>query len=377
MSRYQTLTYVTGSIAAGASSVAGDTDKAMTGSPNLVNIVKTKIIPDAAGGSFDVRIYKDAAQTALLAYYPAVAPNLYDPMDNSSGTPAEALEGPPLPFEDTDASGKMHLKITNNDGISHTYTVTMEYEEVPTMTSAGGATFRSSMGIGGTPAKILDIFGAATTPVPARFRVNNASGGGIEIYDTANSVVRGYCGYGTNLFVIPAGNIDDVGILSVGGIAFSVSSGVTALQIDKTSKLFSLYGSVVTAGWGVPAVYAAGRSAAAIAAVASVSTYTVGAADGTFEVSANVLVTTATTHAFTVTCAYTDEGNTSRTLTMMFTLVAGGTLVTSIANGNGTVPYMGIPQHIRCKAATTITIATTGTFTTVVYNVEGIIKQTA
>jgi len=34
-----------------------------------------------------------------------------------------------------------------------------------------------------------------------------------------------------------------------------------------------------------------------------------------------------------------------------------------------------MPIHIRCKAATTITIATTGTFTTVTYNVEGRIAQ--
>lgn len=33
--------------------------------------------------------------------------------------------------------------------------------------------------------------------------------------------------------------------------------------------------------------------------------------------------------------------------------------------------------QFRCKAATTITIATSGTFTSVVYNVEGTIKQIA
>jgi hypothetical protein len=88
-------------------------------------------------------------------------------------------------------------------------------------------------------------------------------------------------------------------------------------------------------------------------------------------------VTTATTHNFTVTCAYTDEGNTARTLTLSFTLVAGGAFTTAVANANGAVPYMGIPQHIRVKANTAITIATTGTFTTVTYNVEGLIRQLA
>jgi hypothetical protein len=119
------------------------------------------------------------------------------------------------------------------------------------------------------------------------------------------------------------------------------------------------------------------RSVAQTAAVASVATLTLGASDGTFEVAANVLVTTATTHAFTVTCAYTDEGNTARTLTLPFVLVAGTAIVTSVANANGAVPYMGIPVRIRAKAGTPITITTTGTFTTVTYNVEGSIWQIA
>lgn len=169
---------------------------------------------------------------------------------------------------------------------------------------------------------------------------------------------------------------------SGGALNFTVA-GANALQLSNVGifitaghKILS-YNGVSTAGWGVPAIYAAGRSVAAVAAVPSVSTYTVGAADGSFEVSANVLVTTATTHAFTVTVAYTDEGNTARTLTLTFGLVAGGITTTSIANANGAVPYLGVPMHIRAKAATTITVATTGTFTTVTYNVEGIIKQTA
>lgn len=123
-------------------------------------------------------------------------------------------------------------------------------------------------------------------------------------------------------------------------------------------------------------VVAQGRAAAQTAAVASVSTFTVGATDASFEVSANVLVTTSTNHNFTVTCTYTDEGNTARTLTLPFTLVAGSAIVNAVANANGAVPYMGIVQHIRAKAATAITVATTGTFTTVTYNVEGIIKKT-
>lgn len=124
---------------------------------------------------------------------------------------------------------------------------------------------------------------------------------------------------------------------------------------------------------GLAAVPQAGRVTAQTASASSVAAITVGAADATYLVSANVLVTTSTAHSFTVTVAYTDEGNTARTLTLPFSQLAG----TITANVTGAGPYEGIPLHIRCKAATTITIATTGTFTTVTYNVEGLITQAA
>lgn len=109
--------------------------------------------------------------------------------------------------------------------------------------------------------------------------------------------------------------------------------------------------------------------AVAQTAAKTLATYTLGAADASFLVSANVLVTTSTTHAFTVTVSYTDEGNTARVLTLQFSSLAGA-FVTSIANAAGAVPYEGSPVHIRCKASTTIIVASTGTFTTVTYNIE-------
>lgn len=154
------------------------------------------------------------------------------------------------------------------------------------------------------------------------------------------------------------------------------------MRIDDTGVLFAgplaLLGGITTTGVvGAPAIVAAGRPATGqTAAVASVATFTVGAADASFEVSANVLVTTATLCNFTVTVAYTDEGGTSRTLTLQFSTLAGA-FVSAIVNTGGASPYEGVPLHLRCQAATSITIATTGTFTTVAYNVEGIIKQMA
>lgn len=119
--------------------------------------------------------------------------------------------------------------------------------------------------------------------------------------------------------------------------------------------------------------YRVGRFTAQTAAKASIVTFTP-AADGTFLISANVLITSSVLYSFTATCTYTDEGNTARTLTIPFTNLAG-TALTVIANAGGAVPYQGLTSQIRVKGGTAITIQTVGTFTTVTYNVEGSICQ--
>lgn len=149
--------------------------------------------------------------------------------------------------------------------------------------------------------------------------------------------------------------------------ALSASTGDYSGKITK-------YNNVSTVGNGVPSVYAAGRVTAQTGSAASFSTYTNAAADGSFIVSANILVTASTTNSFTCTCTYTDEGNTSRTLTMTFSNLTG-TLLQTITNVTGTGAYEGVPLHIRAKASTAITFATVGTFTSVTYNAEAVIQQ--
>lgn len=125
---------------------------------------------------------------------------------------------------------------------------------------------------------------------------------------------------------------------------------------------------------------ASGRNVAVVnAAVASVCATLVGASDATYEILMNVLVTTSTTHTFTCQCTYTDEGNTGRTVTMPFRLVGDTTALTSSIAATATVPYIGVPLLIRCKAATAITLLTqaAGTYTAVTYNVEGLIRKVA
>lgn len=171
----------------------------------------------------------------------------------------------------------------------------------------------------------------------------------------------------------PAGSSDLVyysggtGTWATGTETWRLTNGGNMSVIGKVVK----YNNISTAGWGMPAIYGSGRSTAQTAAVASVATYTVGAADGSFLVSANANITAFVAGTFNVTVAYTDETNTARTLTLNFSSLTGTLGVALAATG----PFEGIPAHIRCKASTAITIATTGTFTSLTYNVEGVITQ--
>jgi hypothetical protein len=106
----------------------------------------------------------------------------------------------------------------------------------------------------------------------------------------------------------------------------------------------------------------------------TVLTVTVPGVDGSYLVSGNVRVTTATSHAFNMTVSYTDETNTAQVANLSFYLLAGATTVAQIRNTNGTVPYQGVAMLIRAKAGTNIVVATSGTFTTVVYNAEARIQ---
>lgn len=116
-----------------------------------------------------------------------------------------------------------------------------------------------------------------------------------------------------------------------------------------------------------------GRVTAQTAAAASVLAYTVGASDGTFLVSGNINITTFSVGTFNMTVAYTDEGNTARTLTLNFSNISGTIAIAVAAAG----VFEGLESQIRAKAATTITFATTGTFTSLTYNAGALLMQVA
>lgn len=216
-------------------------------------------------------------------------------------------------------------------------------------------------------------FSEAAAPVAQTLGVQSVVAGTSNTAG-ANWTLRGSAGTGTG-----AGGSIIFQTAAAGGSGTAQNAFTTAFTLDSSQNAqfagkVTNYAGVATTGWGHPAIYGSGRQTAQTAADASVAAYTVGAADGTFLISSNVNVTASVTHSFTTTVTYTDETNTSRVLTLTFSQLTG-TLLTAITNVQGVGAYEGVPLHIRCKAATSITLATTGTFTSVTYNVEGYITQ--
>lgn len=251
----------------------------------------------------------------------------------------------------------------------------------------------------GASTGLISINGTDVVTITAgNLKAGGASTGSADTRLTLGGTGNGGSGRGSAILIRGPGSSSEVDLVKLiayttGGATASQTSDLaiqTSLSgtLSETARFVSdgsfqitgkvtKYNNISTVANGVAALVATGRFTAQTAAKASVMAYTVGAADGSFEVLANVLVTTSTTHSFTVTVAYTDEGNTARTATMSFQQLAGGAPVTVIANAAGAVPYSSLVLPIRCKASTTITVATTGTFTTVTYNVESFLKQVA
>lgn len=232
--------------------------------------------------------------------------------------------------------------------------------------SAGNATFvmdtSSHLGLGtASPTATLHLKAGTTVASSAPLKFNSGSlmttaeAGAVEfLTDNWNGTIT--TGAARKGFVL-----DDGARLTSGLVPVATTNG---RLID---------GPALTA---VVIVRDAGRSIAQVAAVASVATYTLTAADASFMVDACVTVTTSTTHNFTVAVDYTDETNTANTQTLTFSQLTG-VFLTAITNVTGAGVYNGAPLHIRCKASTAITIKTVGVFTAVVYNVEGNIRQVA
>lgn len=158
------------------------------------------------------------------------------------------------------------------------------------------------------------------------------------------------------------------------------SSRVTGARYDSSNSA-GTSGQVLSStgtgtAWSAAPLIVGNARMTGLTAAQALATYTVGATDTTFQVSANVNMTAVTIASFQVTCTYTDETTTSRTLVLNFSQISG-TLVQTLTAALGVGAYEGVPLHIRAKAGTTIIIASTagGTYTSVTYNFEERIMQ--
>lgn len=166
-------------------------------------------------------------------------------------------------------------------------------------------------------------------------------------------------------------------IAAAGGVTINAPGGLLTIGTTNGSGVLNKTATNTWQWYGasLPAVVASGRVTAQSAANASIATFTVGAADSSFNVSANMEVSASTTLVTTLTCTYTDESNTARSMIFPVQQVSGSFIAAGAITGTGAweTPVM----HIRCKAATAITILTsTGTFTGITYTAEGVITQT-
>ncbi len=211
-----------------------------------------------------------------------------------------------------------------------------------------------------------------------------------SIDGTPTTVVGVLAGAGgldlTHVLLVPLGT---PGLCSIAGGAAGIAKGVT--RSDHTH-------AVGTSSLGTPAAIALigargssnvlprfdhahkgivwisdGRQTGQTAAIASLLSFTVGAADGLFRIQGNVNITAFVAGTFNMTVTYTDETNTSRTLTLNFSSLTGTLGIALAAAG----PFEGIPSVIRVKASTAITVATSGTFTSLTYNAEVMLEQLA
>lgn len=240
-------------------------------------------------------------------------------------------------------------------------------------TGNGGAATSGSTNTGGAGGAINLTTGNGGAGATA------AGNSGTITLDTGTAGAGGTVGS----VILKTGGTARLTITGAGAATFSgavTNSSTTTMTgaVTQTAKT-TTYNNIATAGWGLVAIQGSGGSAAnSNVRAAAAATYTVGAADGTFVVSGNILINTGTVFSMSLDCVYTDQGNTSRTLVLPLAQLAGTFVTTGLAtNVTGTGPYESASMTIRCKAATSITIRPSagGTYTTVNYDVYGSIRQ--
>jgi hypothetical protein len=212
----------------------------------------------------------------------------------------------------------------------------------------------------------INVFGTWTGTLTFEGTNNNGIWVALTLTTNVATGAQGSTTTANGLFAIT-----NVGVILVRVRATAAITGTAQITAAKGLG-FARAGSGTGAIGSVPALVAYGRSLAQTAAVASVVAYTVGGADGSFSVSGDITVTSFAAGSFQLTCSYTDESSSARVINVP--LWRGNVYVISATAAD---VWLGSPFTIRAKAGTTITLATAGTFTTVTYNVEGLIYKLA
>jgi hypothetical protein len=200
--------------------------------------------------------------------------------------------------------------------------------------------------------------------------VTNGNGGGVYIFGSGGA---GGTNQGGDVVILPGSTSGSGRIGQLQFFNSDLSSYYTWLDLSQVDlgagNLQVTYPELNVSGdaAGTLMLGNTGRLTAKTSAQATVQTLTVPATDSSYLVSANANVTAFVAGTFNVVCAYTDETNTPRSLSLNFSSITG-TLGIAVAAAGA---FEGIPVHVRAKAGTTVTISTSGTFTSLTYNVEG------
>ncbi len=124
MARFTTLNINFSSVGAGATQ-----NQSVTISNNYINIYKVKITPSISGGSQVLKMYtKNTYSSADLIYMITGSGVVFDPALYDGSTYVEAKVGFLVPYEDEQATVKLHIGITNNDSQTKDFTVSVLYE---------------------------------------------------------------------------------------------------------------------------------------------------------------------------------------------------------------------------------------------------------
>lgn len=111
-----------------AASTATNFSELLTANHSFINIVAVEVTRSLAGGNVTVGFYKTNAFASLVYEIGPGTGTLFDPEHDSSGTIIAAPYGFVLPYEDEDATDKIHFRINNADTQAKDITLKITYE---------------------------------------------------------------------------------------------------------------------------------------------------------------------------------------------------------------------------------------------------------